>query len=121
MYHNHSQNTLIMKNTILQVFTQKGHKRIDVIRLLSDKLHYTKQAIRNWLNNDVQPNITVMLKIADIANVHLLELIDLTEYPNHTIENSNAFKRLKDFHSEQLIALNKKFLDMMGQNKAIHA
>lgn len=74
------------------------------------KLSVTKQTVSNWENNNIQPSIDMLVKIADYFNVstdHLLgregkNLIDVSRLTAEQIAHINLI--IKD-----LIALNERF------------
>lgn len=73
----------MLGNTIKDLRLSHGMNQVEFAK----KLSVTKQTISNWENNNIQPSIDMLIKIADFFNVSTDYL--LSRDNNKTINVSN--------------------------------
>jgi transcriptional regulator with XRE-family HTH domain len=60
-----------MKNRIAEVLTEKNMKQIELARLLN----VGRSRVSMWCSSSSTPNILMLMRISDILNVQLTELL----------------------------------------------
>lgn len=93
----------MLGNTIKKLRLAHGMNQVE----LAEKLSVTKQTISNWENNNIQPSVDMLVKIADYFNVttdYLLcrsceKILDVSDLSDEEIAHINLI--IKDI-------LNKK-------------
>ena len=67
---------------------------------LAQKLNVSKQAISNWENNNIQPSIDILIKIADIFSVSTDYLLGRDQ---HTSLDVSGLTPTQQAHIQQII------------------
>jgi transcriptional regulator with XRE-family HTH domain len=60
-----------MKNRIAEVLTEKNMKQIELARLLN----VGRSRVSMWCSSSSTPNIQMLMRISDVLNVQLTELL----------------------------------------------
>lgn len=68
---------------------------------LAEKLSVTKQTVSNWENNNIQPSIDMLVKIADCFSTTTDYLLERNE---NNIINANGLTITEIAHIQQLIS-----------------
>ncbi len=60
-----------MKNRIAEVLTEKNMKQIELARLLN----VGRSRVSMWCSSSSTPNVLMLMRISDVLNVQLTELL----------------------------------------------
>lgn len=83
----------MLGDTIKELRSAHGMNQVE----FSKKLSVTKQTISNWENNNIQPSIDMLIKIADYFNVSTDYLLS---------RNNTKMLNVSNLSSEELAHIN---------------
>ena len=94
----------MLGNTIKELRLAHGMNQVELAR----KLSVAKQTVSNWENNNIQPSVDMLVKIADYFNV-------TTDYL--LCRNSEKILDVSDLSDEEIAHINQIIKDITSSKK----
>lgn len=76
MSENNTNNTFRVSNNIKLFMKQKGVK----VKDLASAVGKSQEVVYRWLKQEVQPSISMLLRISQVLDVYFIQLIDLENF-----------------------------------------
>ena len=93
----------MLGNTIKELRIAHGMNQVEFAK----KLSVTKQTISNWENNNIQPSIDMLIKIADYFNVSTDYLLN---------RSKDKMLNVSELSDEELVHINLIIKDITKKN-----